>query len=131
MSVPTHAGGIVFRGKGDDVAYLVVQARANPAHWLFPKGHIEDGETDEAAAAREVAEEAGVAAEVGTTTFIHGSETVRTRYFLMRYDGEVEPEESRERRWCGFAEAQSMLSFEDIRRLLTAADALRQSRQDL
>ncbi len=28
--------------------------------WLFPKGHIEEGETDEAAARREILEETGI-----------------------------------------------------------------------
>lgn len=32
--------------------------------WVFPKGHIEQGETSQEAALREVAEEAGVAAEL-------------------------------------------------------------------
>ena len=130
---PNCAGGIVFRDDGGEdgeaAAYLLVQASDNPLHWLFPKGHIDPGETDRTAALREVAEEAGVAAailgEVGIGSYVHDGETLRTRYFLMRYRGEVAPLETRGRRWRRFAEAQATLSFDDLRRLLRTADALR------
>ena len=45
MTAPTHAGGVVFRSAGNEVEFLVVQARDNPTQWVFPKGHIEAGET--------------------------------------------------------------------------------------
>ena len=56
MTAPTHAGGVVFRGAGDEVEFLVVQARDNPTQWVFPKGHIEAGETAAETARREVRE---------------------------------------------------------------------------
>jgi len=34
--------------------------------WTFPKGKVEDGETDEQAAVREVEEETGLQCELGT-----------------------------------------------------------------
>lgn len=33
-------------------------------HWAFPKGHVEDGESEEATAAREVLEETGAQIEI-------------------------------------------------------------------
>ena len=53
------AGGVVFDAEGR----VLVLHHVDGA-WVFPKGHIEAGETSEAAAVREVAEEAGVDAEV-------------------------------------------------------------------
>jgi 8-oxo-dGTP pyrophosphatase MutT (NUDIX family) len=50
------AGGIVL-GDGGTIA-LVRNARAS--HWLFPKGHVDEGETDEDAARREIEEETGL-----------------------------------------------------------------------
>lgn len=127
--VPTHAGGVVFRVAGDEVEFLVVQALDNPTQWVFPKGHIEAGEPAAETARREVREEAGVSAEilgeVGSYEFELAKETVRTRYFLMRYTEKKGPGEARGRRWCGYAEARKLLTFADTRELLTEAEKLR------
>lgn len=48
------AGGIVLGDSG-----TVAMVRRSDA-WLFPKGHVEEGETDEQAARREIAEETGL-----------------------------------------------------------------------
>ena len=49
-SQPSHAGGVVRRGKGKSREYLLVQASKNPNEWVLPKGHIEPSESAEAAA---------------------------------------------------------------------------------
>jgi 8-oxo-dGTP pyrophosphatase MutT (NUDIX family) len=49
------AGGIVI---GDGGTIAMVRGKGSE-YWLFPKGHIEDGESDEDAARREIQEEAG------------------------------------------------------------------------
>jgi 8-oxo-dGTP pyrophosphatase MutT (NUDIX family) len=50
------AGGIVI---GDGGAIAMVMSK-NSQSWLFPKGHIDAGEADEAAAIREIGEETGL-----------------------------------------------------------------------
>jgi bis(5'-nucleosidyl)-tetraphosphatase len=50
------AGGIVI---GDGGTLALVRSK-NSQSWLFPKGHLEEGETDEDAARREIAEETGL-----------------------------------------------------------------------
>lgn len=49
------AGGVVLNGRGE---VLVVNQRGNS--WSLPKGHIDPGEDDVAAARREIAEESGI-----------------------------------------------------------------------
>ncbi len=56
-STEAGAGGVVF-GPGGKVLLL----KHGSGQWVFPKGHVELGETQLQAALREVAEEAGVKA---------------------------------------------------------------------
>ncbi len=53
------AGGVVINGAG-----RVLMIRHKNGTWVFPKGHIEPGESKTQTAEREVAEEAGVAASI-------------------------------------------------------------------
>lgn len=53
------AGGIVFRFSDQGTQYLLIKDSYD--NWGFPKGHLEDGETPAEAAARETAEETGLA----------------------------------------------------------------------
>ena len=55
------AGAVIFREIGGELYVLMVRSRCG---WGFPKGHIEKGETEEAAACREVFEETGIRAEL-------------------------------------------------------------------
>ena len=53
------AGGIVFRhNKDGKVEILLIQDAKD--RWTIPKGHIEEGETAQATAKREIGEEAGL-----------------------------------------------------------------------
>ena len=53
------AGGIVYRfTKAGDLEILLIQDSKD--RWTIPKGHIEEGETAQETAIREIGEEAGV-----------------------------------------------------------------------
>jgi 8-oxo-dGTP pyrophosphatase MutT (NUDIX family) len=129
VSQYSHAGGVVARTVDGERQYLLVEARRSRGEWVLPKGHIEPGETPEAAAVREVQEEAGVRATVvaraGESTYAVGGQAVRTIFFLMRYQGEVSREEDRAIAWRRYDDALNLLRFDDARRVLTQADALK------
>jgi 8-oxo-dGTP pyrophosphatase MutT (NUDIX family) len=108
--------------------YLLVEASRSPGKWVLPKGHIEPGETPEAAAAREVEEEAGVRAEVlaraGESAYAVDGKPVRVIFFLMRYQAEAGRQEDREVAWRRYEDALRLLRFDDTRRVLAQAHAL-------
>ena len=51
-----QAGAIVVRAGKTGPRILLVTARRNPRNWIFPKGHVESGETLKVAAVREARE---------------------------------------------------------------------------
>jgi bis(5'-nucleosidyl)-tetraphosphatase len=120
-----QAGGVVFKPHRTAPRVLLVKARRNPQLWIFPKGHIEEGERPREAALRETREEAGVAAEIvtrlGSLEFESGKELVQVDYFLLRWTADVPAHEDRERRWCTVEEATDLLTFDGARSLLAKA----------
>jgi 8-oxo-dGTP pyrophosphatase MutT (NUDIX family) len=125
---------VVVRTVDGQREYLLVEARRSRGQWVLPKGHIEPGETPEAAAGREVEEEAGVRAEViaraGKSDYAVGGEPVRVVYFLMRYQGETERQEDRAIAWRPYEDALRLLRFDDTRRILTQAHTLASHEDD-
>jgi 8-oxo-dGTP pyrophosphatase MutT (NUDIX family) len=121
-----QAGGIAYRMRSDGVWILLVRAKKDPSVWIFPKGHIERGESAAAAALRETKEEAGIEGElVGPVgeplEFQSGQEIVRVQYFLIRAGSEVPSKERRPKQWFPFDQAIDQLRFPDARRLLSGA----------
>jgi len=52
-------GAIVYRHHRNRILILLIK-HIKGGHWAFPKGHIEDNETEEETALREVKEETGI-----------------------------------------------------------------------
>jgi len=105
---------------------LLVTGKRNPKSWIFPKGHIEKGETSEQAALRETREEAGVIgqtiAPAGILEYGFLGAKARVEYFLVEFKKEAgPPENGRQRTWCRLEEALDRLSYKSTRKLLRKA----------
>ena len=122
MAIVDQAGSIIVAIHDETPVTLLVTAKRNPDHWVFPKGHLEPGETLEAAARREAEEEAGVTGEIvdaaGSTEFEFGPHTYRVHYFVLATRDEGRPEKGRHMQWCSYDEAMELLSFDNVRALL-------------
>ena len=129
MTVVRAAGGIPVRDGRDGLEVLVVH-RPQYDDWSFPKGKCEPGESDEACAVREVAEETGLRcaleAELPSTAY-HDSRAraKRVRYWRLRVvDGSLDyANEVDEARWVSPAEAETLLSYArdvDVLRVVSA-----------
>ncbi|HET8582831.1 MAG TPA: NUDIX hydrolase [Jatrophihabitans sp.] len=131
------AGGLVvdLGGEVPRGALIGRTDRQGRLLWSLPKGHIEDGETAEQAALREVEEETGIAgeivAELGTIDFWFVAEGRRihktVRHFLMRrVGGELTDTdyEVDEVAWVPLPEIRGQLAYPDERGLVDTADRL-------
>ena len=121
-----QAGAVVYRRGDDGFRVLLVRARKNPSDWIFPKGHIEDGETPAQTAVREAEEEAGVTGRVisalwPTLTFEAGGRQLRVQYFLVEYSGPAAAKEQRELAWLPPSAAREQLTHAAAQTLLTTA----------
>jgi 8-oxo-dGTP pyrophosphatase MutT (NUDIX family) len=118
---PTHAGGVVYRRLEGRRQYLLVQARQPPGVWIFPKGHIEAGESAERAALREVLEEAGVRAAILAPLGRLRLGADSAEMFLMAYEA-AEGTPERAHAWLEFEPALRALGFDESRELLRVAN---------
>jgi ADP-ribose pyrophosphatase YjhB (NUDIX family) len=128
-----QAGGIAVRKDGERWSILLVRAKKDPTVWIFPKGHIEPGETADEAALRETEEEAGVRGELAGPVgapleFQSGREPVRVQYFLILATAEAESPEGRVKRWYPLERAAEQLTFDGARKLLGQVRAALASR---
>lgn len=131
----THAGGIVLRGERGRREVLLVRPLARPeAPWVLPKGHIEPGEAAEAAALREVEEEAGVVGctprWAGTVDFLLGEARVICGFYAMEFGAEVGAHEPRDHAWVPVSEVRAMLPFPETVALIEAAVVAESGRSD-
>lgn len=107
---------------------LVATAKKNPNDWIFPKGHIETGETPQQAAVRELEEETGFTGDIldyaGSEEFDLRDRRIRVEYYLVRETAQVGLGEGRRLRWCRYEEALELLTFEKSKQVLVEARPL-------
>jgi 8-oxo-dGTP diphosphatase len=123
------AGGLLIRRQAGQLQIALVH---RPIHqdWSYPKGKLEDGETFEEAAQREVFEETGFVCRllrfIGHTEYIDrkGRPKVVAYWVMSPEAGAFElNEEVDELRWLDIATAGLQLTYERDRELLAAMSA--------
>lgn len=134
------AGGIVFRrSEQNEVEILLIQDAKD--RWTIPKGHIEEGETAQQTAVREIAEEAGlketeVIGWLGKIHFryrrINTLVMMTTQIYLVRAKGDTNKIQKEEWmngiQWFKFHDALDKIEYEDIGKLMLLA--MRRIRQE-
>jgi len=129
------AGGVAFRQNNSDFEIAIISV--NPSRrWQLPKGIVDEGETPEIAALREVREEAGIETDllepIETIEYWYvgdeNGERVRfhkfVHFFLLKYqNGDVRNHdfEVAEARWVKAEEAEKMLAFKSEKAVVEKA----------
>ncbi|OZM72697.1 NUDIX hydrolase [Amycolatopsis antarctica] len=131
----TSAGGLVVDAERRCAALIGRLDRHGKLLWSLPKGHIEDGETTEQTAVREVKEETGISATVlsplGTIDYWFVADRRRVHktvhhFLLEAYGGELSDEdvEVTEVAWVPLHELDTRLAYADERKLVRKAREL-------
>jgi 8-oxo-dGTP pyrophosphatase MutT (NUDIX family) len=127
------AGGVVWRrNKDGDVEILLIQDAKD--RWTIPKGHIEEGETAQQTAKREIGEEAGL-----TNTEVQGwlgkihfryrrvdkLVLMTTQIYLVKALGDTAAIKKEDWmngiKWFKFSDALDAIEYEDIGKLMLLA----------
>ena len=127
------SGAVVFRHdeKGGVEMLLIQDAKDR---WTIPKGHIEEGETAQQTAKREIGEETGltnteVLGWLGKIHFryrrVDKLVLMTTQIYLMRALGDTNAIQKEEYmngiKWFGFHDALDAIEYEDIGKLMLLA----------
>lgn len=125
----SSCGAVVYRDIKGEVKFLLIKNKRS-AHWGFPKGHIEQGETKEETAYREVLEETGLHINI-----IDGFDCVskykirdRIEKMVTIFVGTtkdtstvIQQEEIEDYIWLTYDKAMSLLKFENDKNILRSA----------
>lgn len=128
------SGGVIFRRSEAGIEIALIST-SQGGRWGLPKGHVQRGETAEAAAQREILEETGLRGEVvchlATIEYWFRSGSTKIHkyvdLFLLRYtDGALQPQiaEVDDAQWVGLEQAMAMVTFERERDVLRQVEAM-------
>ena len=125
-------GAIVYRKLHGNTEILLIK-HVNSGHWSFPKGHVEAGETEVQTAHREILEETGIDVIIDTSfretvsySPKRGTQKVVV-YFLAKAkntDYVPQEEEIADIRWIEIDRAQTVLTYENDKSIVSKARAV-------
>ena len=122
-------GAIVYRKFHGNTEILLIK-HINSGHWSFPKGHVEEGESEMETAKREIMEETSIDVIIDptfreTVTYSPKRDTMKVVvYFLAKaknVDFVPQADEISEIRWVDIVHANNVLSYENDKNIVTKA----------
>ena len=126
-------GAVIYRDEGGRRLYLLLHYAEG--HWDLPKGHVEDGESEEQTARREIFEETGISELEFEPAFRHtvsywfvrrGEKVPKEVVFFLAKTPQKEVTLSDEhvgRLWLPFRLAISKITYKNAKEMVEAAEA--------
>jgi bis(5'-nucleosidyl)-tetraphosphatase len=129
MNFEKSCGAVIYRIKDENLEFLSISHRSD-GHWSFPKGHVEDNESEEETAIREIYEETGL--HVNLIKGFRVSEQYSPKegtmkeviFFLAKVEKQsvnIQLEEVRDYKWAIFENIKQTLSYESSKDVLEQA----------
>ena len=122
-------GAIVYKKENDELKFLLVHQ--SNGHYSFPKGHVEENETEVETAIREIKEETNIDVEIDTNfrcviTYLVESKNVMkdSVYFVatpITFDLKEQAGEISECGWYNYDEVMDKLEFDNIKEVFVKA----------
>ena len=128
MAYEKSCGCVIYR-IADEMRVLVIKQARN-GNWSFPKGHVEDGETETETALREVLEEVGLKIKItdGFRETIHYNPRANINKDVVYFVSEsktgrvkLQKEEVADYKWVRPEHALKILSFVNDKEVLKKA----------
>lgn len=132
MKYEKSCGIVVYRQYEDTIEFLTVRSKAF-GHWGFPKGHVEEGESEQETAKREVLEETGLDIEIcsnfrrSITYITSGGTSKEVVLFIgqcLEGDVVIQEEEVEDYKWLSYNKALELLTFDSDKKVLTEANGI-------
>ena len=123
------AGAIIYTEMNVERQYLLI--RDFHGNYGFPKGHLEESETEEEAAIREIREEVGLEVELDTSFreelnyLMPNGILKKSIYYLASYRDQtpiMQEEEVQEIILLPYEEAMDLLTFDNMKEVLQKAE---------
>lgn len=124
-------GAIVYRVINGDIRFLLIKNKRS-AHWGFPKGHVEKGETPQQTAERELLEETGLKIEIvpefeSKSEYMIQSKVEKCVTIFLAKTAQttttIQQEEIGDYAWLEYTKALQTLRFDNDRQILEQAYA--------
>ena len=131
MIYEKSCGAVIFTRMNNEIKYLLIRNLAGT--YGFPKGHVEQGETEEQTALREVFEEVGLAVKLVSGFRCEDEHPIPQKentikqivYFLGEYSNQeftYQKEELTDALLTDYETAMTLFQFDSSKRILTEAN---------
>lgn len=129
MEYEKSCGAIIYRKDNQKLYYLILQHIEG--HWSFPKGHVENSETEIETAHREILEETGLDVSIDNkcrlvNNYSPGINILKeVVYFIAESSKSIiqlQIDELKSMKWCLFNEANHLITYDSDKEILNKAN---------